>query len=103
MRLARDSAPFSHCFHCRHCSVAPKSLVVSGTQSELDRVISTDNYSVKRNVSTGEKEMADFHAAFFRLNKSIRGVKSLPLTISDVLGIDPAFRHSQVHPSPPVF
>lgn len=78
----------------RHCGIRQARVV--SLSSQLDQELMVDNYNTPRHACTGEEEHKSFHSTYTKLCQLLRAVQGLPLNISDIQGLDPAFRHSQV-------
>jgi len=63
---------------------------------QLDKVLEKDDFGHKLNRGTGEEEHAATLSSLTVLNKLLRNVDGLPMAVTDVLGVDPINRHSQV-------
>ncbi|XP_067941999.1 nucleolar protein 6-like [Watersipora subatra] len=81
----------------RHCKISNKTLAFGCRP--LENLIMCDSFRSKRNCGSGEEEAAKCQAALFQLSKQIRAIPSLPLSVTDIVGLDPASRDTQVFPS----
>ncbi|KAF6027177.1 NOL6 [Bugula neritina] len=82
-----------------HCGISEEVLTYSA--NKLSSVLEYDGFEERRHLVTGEEEATHFQSIYFKLSKHLRALKSLPLGVTDVLGVGPACRNTKLY-APPV-
>jgi len=70
--------------------------VLTYSANKLSSVLEYDGFEERRHLVTGEEEATHFQSVYFKLGKHLRALKSLPLGVTDVLGVGPACRNTKV-------
>lgn len=79
----------------KHLEISRKFVLVSGSQ--LDSFLWTSKVTTP-DYGTGEEANRQIVTNFESLSKKLRALKDLPLSLSSIQGISPAFRGSEVFP-----
>ncbi|CAK8696286.1 unnamed protein product [Clavelina lepadiformis] len=100
---ARRNIPLRVCKHIlsRHCNISPSSFSFAATQ--LDMFLSFPLKPLKNGVTigyngTGEERSSEIMLAYNNLCEDLRSLKSLPLSITNLQGISPVLRFTEVIP-----
>ncbi|CAG5125475.1 unnamed protein product [Candidula unifasciata] len=85
----------------RHCGVPRRS--VHYMAGKLDSLLHLNLASKNENLiyGTGEEQSLAVIRAYDQVNRALRALTSLPLSIHSIQGIHPVFRHSDVFPALP--
>ena len=64
--------------------------------NQLDDYLMYDNFKLQRYTNTGEEDLIQYQTQFHTVSKAIRAIKSLPLSITNIMGLDPRSRNTKV-------
>ena len=64
--------------------------------NQLDDYLMYDNFKLQRYTHTGEEDLIQYQTQFHTVSKAIRAIKSLPLSITNIMGLDPRSRNTKV-------
>lgn len=73
-----------------------KSGSVTSAVNQLDDFLMYDNFELQRYTNTGEEDSIQYQTEFHIVSKAIRAVKSLPLSITNIHGLDSLSRNTKV-------
>ncbi|BFY97446.1 hypothetical protein BsWGS_00486 [Bradybaena similaris] len=83
----------------RHCGV-PRNRV-HYMAGKLDQLLQLTSKGGNLTYGTGEEQSLAVIRAYDQVNRALRALTTLPLSIHSIQGVDPVFRHSDVFPALP--